>query len=117
MSGARETTTVNVDGYTRFCLSALVVLLTVLIIGMWATGPIQVAGQTAAAPAPPPKTDRDVLPNAGAQRLAMLEAIRTTNGKLDKIISLLESGKLQVTITEPPPGKEGPANVKKPAAK
>ena len=119
MTRARQTTAVTVDGYTRFCLGALVVLLTLLIIGIWATDPIPPSGQVAGAAVPPARTHtadggRTILPNAGAQRLAILKAIQATNQKLDLIKSVLESGKVQVVIAELPAQKERATDVKKP---
>lgn len=115
MTGSKQRAAVNAGGYTRFCLTAIMVLLTLLIIGIWATGPIRLGGEALAAPRPP-QTQRNILPNAGAQRLAILRAIQTTNQKLDQIKSLLESWKTQVTVVDKPAGK-GVENVKKPAAK
>ena len=36
------------------------------------------------------------VPDGGSQRLQMIEEQRATNAKLDRIVALLESGKLQV---------------------
>jgi hypothetical protein len=119
MSGANERNTVTVDGYTRLCLTAIVGLLMVLIVGLWATGPVSLTGQTVAAEIEPAGKDRGVLPNAGAQRLAILQAIQTTNGKLDRIANLLESGKLRVTVVEEKLAKpvKGVRDVTKPSTK
>ncbi len=38
------------------------------------------------------------IPDSGAQRLEMIDQQKATNAKLDKIISMLESGKLQVSL-------------------
>jgi hypothetical protein len=38
--------------------------------------------------------------DAGSQRQQLIEQQKETNQKLDKLISLLESGKLQVTVAE-----------------
>ena len=112
MTGANERTTVKVDAYTRVCLTAIAVTLTVLIVGLWATAPVSLTERATAAEAP------GGIPDAGAQREAVIRAIMTTNSKLDRIASLLESGKLRVVVVEPKPEKpeKGVADVKKPAA-
>ncbi|MDY7009238.1 MAG: hypothetical protein SVV80_00595 [Planctomycetota bacterium] len=114
MNGTRERTgggTVKIDGYTRFCLSAIVVLLAILIVGLWAEGPISPIPDAAGAGVA--KTPPDVLPNAGAQRLAMIKAIGATNDKLDKIIDLLKSGEIRVGLVEEGKGDKAPDNVHK----
>ncbi len=110
--------TVVIDGYTRFCLTAIVALLTVLIIGLWATGPASLTGAGIAAAAPRAAV-RDVLPNAGAQRQQMLRAIQAGNQKLQRIADLLASGKVRVTVealklspAPPPAPSKGAAGVK-----
>ena len=40
------------------------------------------------------------VPDGGAQRLQMLEEARGTNARLDKILSLLNDGKLQVHVAK-----------------
>jgi len=115
--------TVVVDGYTRFCLTAIVALLTVLIIGLWATGPASLTGARIAA-ADPLAGDRQILPNAGAQRLNILQAIQAGNQKLQQIADLLASGKVRVMVEglklppppPPAPGK-GAARVTQPPLK
>ena len=114
MNGKQERTgsnTVRIDGYTRFCLSAIVVLLAVLIVGLWAEGPISPIPDAVGASAA--KTPPNVLPNAGAQRLAMIKAIGATNDKLDKIIVLLKSGEIRVGLVEEGEEKKVSGNVHK----
>jgi hypothetical protein len=41
------------------------------------------------------------IPDAGAQRNAVIEELRTLNGKMDKLMEMLESGKIQVKATLP----------------
>ncbi|HEY8667333.1 MAG TPA: hypothetical protein VIL86_11745 [Tepidisphaeraceae bacterium] len=38
------------------------------------------------------------VPDAGAQQNQIIDELRATNGKLDKLIGILESGKLQVRV-------------------
>lgn len=102
MKGARASHTVVVDRYTRCCLTAIAVLLTVLVIGLWATGPVG-PSPTSAAPPRPAGVAPDGIGNPGAQRMAMVQAIHTTNQKLDKIISLIESGKIKVIAVQEKP--------------
>lgn len=45
------------------------------------------------------------VPDAGAQRIQIIEAQRGTNQRLDRLIELLEGGKLQVRVV----GGEKPA--------
>ncbi len=78
---------------SRGLLLACVALLAVLAIGIWASGTLS----HAAAPA---KTGRELRFNASTQRMKTLDAINTTNRKLDKLISLLESGKVRVSVIE-----------------
>jgi hypothetical protein len=46
------------------------------------------------------------VPDSGAQRMQMIEQQKATNDKLDKIISMLESGKLQVSVKKVDDDKE-----------
>ena len=51
-----------------------------------------------------PRTQNKVpnLPNASAQRLAMIDAIEKLDGRLEKLEKLLSEGKLVVKISELP---------------
>jgi hypothetical protein len=79
---------------SRGLLLACVALLAVLAIGTWARGTLSHA---AAAPAP---AARELRFNASTQRMKILDAINTTNRKLDKLIALLDSGKVRVSVIE-----------------
>ncbi len=106
--------TVRIDGYTRFCLSAIMVLLAVLIIGLWAEGPISGVPDAAGAGAREASSGRHtILLDARAQRVAMLKAAQETNKKLDKIVDLLKSGNIRVSLVEPGKGKKVANNVRK----
>lgn len=83
----QDKVTVRVDSYTRVCLTAITVLLTALVIGLWAEMPAP-AGAGAAEP----------FLNTGAQRGEMKKAIEATNDKLEKIITLLKSGEIKVQM-------------------
>ena len=99
---------VRLDGYSRFCLTALAVLLTVLILGLWAED-VRPARQAVAA---------ERFLNTSAQREAGVEAQRECNAKLDEIIQILKSGELKVRIVEgAPPKAPGGGSVQKPKKK
>lgn len=90
---------IRVDGYTRFCLTVIAGLLTVLILGLWANSvpsasPVQAADQP--------------FGDAAAQRQASVDAQKETNAKLDELIQVLKSGevKVQVAQTESAGGKD-----------
>lgn len=113
MQAQAQPSKIMVDGYTRFCLTAIAVLLTVLIVGLWAEGPDP--DRAAAAGARPAEGQAKGIPDSGAQRMAMIRELQTVNGKLDKLVGLLEGGKLQVIVANleakdatpnvpPPPG-------------
>ncbi len=95
MNEATKPTSVAIDVYTRCCLTAIAVLLTVLVLGLWAESPIR-ARAAQAAPAAV-----GGMANSSAQRQAMVNALGRTNEKLDRIISLLESGKIKVILARP----------------
>lgn len=46
------------------------------------------------------------VPDSGAQRTQMIDQQKATNDKLDKIIDLLQSGKLQVVVQKSDDGKD-----------
>jgi hypothetical protein len=64
-------------------LVVILVLQGLTLLSLWTGGPLQPAHAQ--------------IPDAGAQRLAMIDELRSTNRKLDQLIQLLEGGKLQVT--------------------
>ena len=96
-----KTTHLRVDGYTRFCLTAIAVLLTVLIIGLWAEVIHPPGGAYAAEP---------FGVDAGAQRNAMIKAMGQTNTKLDELIGLLKTGRAKVQLVQAPVKKPRGAN-------
>ncbi len=98
------TRTVHVDLYTKVCLTAIAFLMTLLVLGLWTGGPIQ-AQRAQAGPAGDPLVVGDSaqtggIPDTGAQRYAMINGIKDTNTRLDKIVSLLESGKVRVITVD-----------------
>jgi hypothetical protein len=47
------------------------------------------------------------IPDAGAQRMETIKELQTLNGKMDKLIGILESGKLEVRVTQADDNKAG----------
>ena len=47
------------------------------------------------------------IANPGADRAEMIDQVKATNAKLDKLIDILQSGKLQVVVTPTDDGKDG----------
>ena len=97
----RNKETIRINGYTQFCLTAIVILLTLLIIGLWANLHWMDLTPTAGAAQAADGRYLQGIPNAGAQRIAILKAIQTTINKLDKIITMLNSGQIKVVIAKP----------------
>lgn len=112
MSNDNRKMQVRVDWYTRFCLTAISALLTVMVIGLWAEA-IPSADARAAEP----------FLNASAQRKLMIDAQGGTNAKLDELIALLKSGQVRVQVVAEPtekdskPPRPGGSNVMSPATK
>ena len=79
---------------TRKLLAAILVLQIVTILNQWFGGPISRA--------------QAQIPDAGAQRLQIIEQLKAVNDrlkdindKLDKLTGIFQSGKLQVQIAKP----------------
>lgn len=113
MTSPTERTTVVVDGYTRFCLTAIAVLLTVLIVALWASAPSGVPAAQAAPEVKVNTSETSGIGNPAAQRQAVQQAIEQGNRTLDKIYDHLQNGKLQVVIVEAPKDHAVPAPEKK----
>lgn len=92
-----------VDGYTRVCLTAITVLLTVLVIGLWAQR--GAAPDTARAAEQP---FRDSI----SQRKETVEAIKATNTKLDELVGLFRSGQAKVQVVGPGSARAGGSDEK-----
>ncbi len=82
---------IKVDGYTRFCLTVIAVLLTVLIVGLWADAVPSVGDAQGA------KSFGD----SGGQREEMTRLQKNTTEKLNELISLLKSGEVKVQVVRP----------------
>jgi hypothetical protein len=101
-------------GYARLWLAGVALLLA-MALGLWSDGRDVPGGMAAAVAAP----EGGGIPDAGAQRQTMIQALETlnrkletANQKLDKIATLLETGKIKVTVVEG--AEKAPANVEKP---
>ena len=80
---------VVVDKYTRVILTAIAVLLTVVVIGLWADT-ARLAGSV--------QGQERYVPRSTLELQAMTEQQSLTNRKLDELLKLLESGKVKVTV-------------------
>jgi hypothetical protein len=70
-------------------LVAILMLQGLTLANLWVTGP----GMTSTAHAQ--------VSDPGAQRIEMIKELEATNEKLDRLISILESGNLQVKVCMP----------------
>ena len=111
-------TTVQVDRYTRFCLTTIAVLLTLLIIGLWADG-ITTAGHAQAADSrskfkdpTAAKAFKEGRWGTSSATGKMAATQQQTNAKLDELIRLLRTGdaKVQIVGETPKAGGEGNAS-------
>ncbi|MFW6133269.1 MAG: hypothetical protein ACOC8F_05175 [Planctomycetota bacterium] len=89
---APRTSRIQVDTYTRVCLTVIAVLLTVLIVGLWADG----------TPDARPARAAESFANATEQRKAIIDAQEATTAKLGELIALLRSGKVEVRLADAP---------------
>lgn len=85
--------------YTNFCLTAIVVLLALVVLGVWSQTPslLNSAGAAESASPVPPRPIGGI-PDTGAQRDAMITQQTLTNAKLDEILQVLTSGQVKVTV-------------------
>jgi len=89
-----QTTEIRVDTYTRVCLTMIAVLLTVLIIGLWAEG-----GNLAR----PAGADENTAADTAKELLAAQEK---TNQNLQQMIAVLKSGEVRVLVIKRPINKD-----------
>jgi len=68
-------------------LAVVIVLQSLILLGQW-------AGQPAASTARADTT----LPNPSERQMAMLDELKTMNGKLDRLVGLLQSGDMKVKV-------------------
>ena len=72
-------------------LGVVIVLQGLILLGQW-------TGQPAATTA---RADTQ-LPNPSERQLAMIDELKTLNGKMDHLISLFQSGDARVEVTKVP---------------
>ncbi len=106
-------TMVQVDRYTRFCLTTIAVLLTLLIIGLWADG-VKTVGQARAAGSRSKFQDPTAAKafqegrwgtSSAAGKMAATQ--QQTNAKLDELIKLFKTGQAKVQIVGEMPEAKG----------
>ncbi len=73
---------------TNRLLVAVVVLQGLILLGQWTGNGLLMPAQAQ-------------IPDGGSQRREMVDELRTLNGKVDKLIEVLNSGKLQVQVAKP----------------
>jgi hypothetical protein len=78
---------------TTKLLTVVVILQSLILLGQWLGAPSLLSPAQAQ------------VPDSGAQRVQIIEELKSLNNKTEKLISLLESGKLQVRVV----GEEKPA--------
>jgi hypothetical protein len=76
-------------------LTVVLVLQGLILAGQWLGSPSLVAPAQAQ------------IPDAGAQRIEMVKELQTLNGKMDRLIGILESGKLEVRVAGADENKAG----------
>ena len=92
MGKTRRKVEIRVDVYTRCCLTAIAVLLSVLIVALWAQ-PLPMSGQAMAAPSAG-------IPDSGRQRQTMIKELQKNTSKLEDLVRLFESGKAKVQVVQ-----------------
>lgn len=80
--------TVKVDAYTRWCLTAIAVLLTVLIVGLWCQNT-----------PPPASAQAEGFGGTGTRIADLLDAQQQANAKLDAIVKALTVGPVKVQMS------------------
>jgi hypothetical protein len=73
-------------------IAVIVVLQVLILMSQWGASP-------SATPA------MAQIPDAGDQRLQMIDQMKASNDKLDKLLDLLKSGELQVKVIKPDDAK------------
>lgn len=77
---------------TARILIVIVVLQTLILLGQWTgSGPLS--------------TVHAQVPDAGAQRIAIIDELKRLNAKMDALVEKLDSGKLQVRVEAAPEAK------------
>jgi hypothetical protein len=72
---------------TNRMLALVVVLQVITVMNQWLSPSLPAA--------------RAQIPDAGAQQNEIIQNLQSVNDKMDKLIGILESGKLQVQVAKP----------------
>jgi hypothetical protein len=80
---------------TTKLLTVVIVLQGLILVGQWLGNPSYVQPASAQ------------IPDGGAQRNAMLDQLKDLNGKMERLIGILESGKLEVRVSGADENKGG----------
>ena len=72
---------------TNRLLAAVLVLQVLTVAGQWGGKPAYVSDA------------RADLPDPGAQRVAQTEELKALNSKMDRLLGMLEGGRLKVEVT------------------
>jgi hypothetical protein len=83
-------------------LGIILVMQALVLLGQW-VGPA-----TLIAPA---RADSQ-LPNPGERQVAMVEELRALNDKMDKLLSLLQGGEVQIRVAKPDEGNKAGSETK-----
>ena len=76
-------------------LGVVVALQAITLVGQWVSSSGGASQATAQ------------VPDAGSQRNQIIDQLKSTNDKLDKLVTILEDGKLQVHVVSPDDSKGG----------
>jgi hypothetical protein len=76
-------------------LTVIVVLQGLILAGQWLGAPSVVSPAQAQ------------IPDAGGQRMEIISHLKSMNDKMDRLIGILESGKLEVHVTPADDNKAG----------
>ena len=90
MQHKQQTLRFRLDRYSQTCLTAIAILLTVLVLGLWADR------------TPSAAEAQDSQPlrfgDSGGQRVEIQDAIQESNRKMDQLIQLFQDGEAKVQI-------------------
>jgi hypothetical protein len=67
-------------------LTVVVLMQALILVGQWLGSPQMVSQANAQ------------VPDAGGQRLEMINELKSLNAKMERMVSILESGKLEVKV-------------------
>ena len=95
----RDDLTVHVDWYTRACLTVIAVLLTVLVVGLWAETPsMRADAQTKYADADAAKAIQQGRWGTSSAEGKLAASQVETNQRLEELVKLFSSGQAKVQI-------------------